>query len=390
MGSNEEPLQGTRMCKGCFKLFEKASSLIITAHNNELAKAQEVQYELIGIIKDFRAALSPKILGVAEVALFFGCIDGVLDTTMDQKPVKETNSKEELPSNRAKPQQPIPKAPLPPVSEEKENSLKTVVDYRSNQPVKTKNAVFSREASIEDKPSKLSTHHRSMSGNSATLYLTGSALSDKKTTQESGELDKRIRELEKEKVLVESKKQSSSPPPTVFALPRLNIENPKAMMSVDTAEIDLSILEDHRLVQTQGGRSTDDVSSRTTITGNAQAKRVVDPFGKNSRKKEMMSLVYKVNTKQIDFDKFDRKRSSKPNTKESQESLDRSSRTLTSKVNSHTCSFVNDDICATLKADIDPSELESHSGALKPLIKPLQNLDKLKKSGDKGIDTPHF
>ncbi len=403
-----KPANCSRMCPGCFGLFERASALILLAHSKEVSRLAAVQQDIHQAIRSFRDTLQEKLKALPEVASFFWAVaqvDGFQDLLLDnpfamKKKAANTAVDSQLGSKARMPTQnrinlsPIPENRLK--SEEKENSFcspKVPVTSPIKQQLpstKPQNIqLFSQENSLEDASNK----RRSTSNTSNTRKHSAQTSDNKqKNAHNISDLDARIQELEREKRIVE-KEAGINDSPALFHQPRK--VHPIASKEGKSLETNLSATEEEKKTnRTLELKPHVEVERDSSVKPSNQNARTDQP-SKSVKKKDRIALVYKVNTKQIDFEKYERKKSRAPARRDGTEaSLAQKNKSVLLVHDASDSLSLNEDeqLSKNLKS-LENSSGRDKSVQKKLLMKPLQDLEKIKRSigcSKDHIDTPHF
>lgn len=410
MTSNEDckPANCTRMCPSCFGLFERASGLILMAHSKEMSRFAIIQKEIYHVVKSFRESLQEKTKAVPEVCSFFwaiGQLDGFQDLVLENPfAMKKKTTNVAVDANLSSKPRPVNMnrinlSPIPEnrlKSEEKENSFRSprvpVTSPVKQQPAgkQQTNQLFSQESSLEE----ASNRRRSTSNTSNTRKQSAQTSDNKqKHTHNISDLDARIQELEREKKIVE-KEAAINDSPALFHQPRK--VNPAASKEGKSIETNMSVTEEEKKTnRTLELKPHGELDRDSSVKPSHQNSRQEQP-SKSVKKKDRIALVYKVNTKQIDFDKYERKKSRVPARRDEPEvSLAQKNKSVLLPHDASDSLSLNEDdqLSKNLKSLESSTVRDKSAPPKKVLIKPLEDLDKIKKSIDcskNHIDTPHF
>ena len=316
-----------KMCQNCFRLFEKASKMILNAHSSEMSRLSaiigNIQDELT-VLRSF--VLASKSLPTEVVSFINRCskIEGFGEYFIESSSFASKQSEPSLPETKELKFKPIPSnqklllTTIPEASasnQEKENVYKSQnpIVGSSHNPKQTKTlSILSRESSLEGSASRQK-QNRSNSRNSKRKSHLHSANSDKKSTPKriESELDRKIRELEQEKLAVERHRDTPGDvheSPLVSNLPRhKHFIGNEGGKSLETELTTISNNDDRGVPSRhmEGHNHNSDQNENTNSKGQKSKTVSGTGSGGNSKitSKNIMSLVYKVNTKQKDFEK---------------------------------------------------------------------------------------
>lgn len=401
-----------KMCVTCYNLFERASGLILMTHSKEVAKLNSLQKDLHTIIKTFRDSLQSNTRYLAEVETFFLSItrlEGFQDLGLDVSQwmkKKNNNTLVETPEI-SKNKSPLPIAnrvnlsPIPEArkrAEEKENTYRspkqnTKTPLKPQALVNKQNrSLFSQENSLEDPSANLKKINPPDILNYRRQSTPVIESSNKRPANNASEIDRRINELEKEKMIVE-KEAGFNDSPVVYNLPRnINHVLLKEGKSLETNNTNTE--EERKISRTVERKAQDSIKKNEVVVC---VERCAP--SKSVKKTDRIALVYKVNTKQIDFDKYDRKKQSKTSTMTKEDTIGSNIQPNKSMVlsnaqgSSSNSSFIEDTSIPsnsnTLKEGV---ERRRDSSIIKKTVytPPIGNMDRLDNRKHPTIDTPHF
>ena len=303
-----------KMCRRCFSLFQHATDLILSTHASEQALVAQCVTEieqaldlLVTLIKprskahnslaqEIKAALQETVLDKQPYSGLRTAMKKIENTndscsqscksgqiTDCHVPAMQSNNKENIDMNQMKPVAPP-------------------VEHVVKQEAK-KFSIFSCQSSREDKNLTVNIKNLYETASFNKVYSSISEKNIKVTQPEMSEIDKRIKELEEEKCRAEEERFVAQLPSTysVFTKKRsIYVEGKSLEMNttVETAINQMSVNDTQELKPPR----TEEHSTLEHLKSDIASQ-------KGSKKQDLMALVYKVNNKMIDFDKFDRKKS---------------------------------------------------------------------------------
>lgn len=432
------------MCSGCFCLFEQATDYILEAHRTELDKMAANQHAIIKLLLEFKKKTVENQGNIApeakELLRKLAQITGVTGLVEEEDHNRPKDVRFPLPRPISPSPQVLDKlgtgniqanhqvfeerAILKPINnlgrEPEQNrghssnqvihgaddstKFRAIISSPSKQPVASKSvtpiankkglseavkpAVTSLARPQTSKQLAQSDSHQSPF--SSTLKSTQSAPGHQMAGDigHVSEIDRKIRELENEQLFlgVNTHQMLRANSPVMLHT------NPNKKLASTTQEgrsLETDITLSHTMEDSRRGKKSLD---RSDISKPLLAETTKP----STKKKNMMSLVYKVNTKTLDLDKFDRKKS-KPGSKLAQEETIHPQTNGKSvehrREQSSASSFFNDDLSICYKESADSAHRSKPISIDPASIRPLKDLEKLRKSSDLGpkpLDTPHF
>jgi hypothetical protein len=317
------------MCANCYKMFETAASILQLAHEKEIEEIKRTQKILIEEVGTLEDRIRSSGTGFnEEFKDFYKNIEKleVLGVLKNKNGNEERDSNQnsrivqsvESPPKEAPKMMMVSKIHLSPIpersifNEEKENSFKTPHSASEKKakaaPAKItedSSQVFSKENSpINNAKVQRSTSKKSVGKRAPTAGET-SGKKQVPAKQQQSELDKKILLLEKEKKDVLKKKKLNESP-TLYSLPRQNNVQSKEGKSLETNTTgSIGGLGDAKHSTTNGKEKSKPGKEKTLTYSNSISKLEKGGGGKI---KDKLSLVYRVNTRQLDLDKYDRKK----------------------------------------------------------------------------------
>lgn len=306
--------QEDKMCSRCFSLFKQATDIILASHCTEQAliaqSLGDIEHGLTLLLdlikprsKIHNTLVQEMITALKTTVLYKQPYQGLKNTIRKLECTRDLSISSGNEGHLTDCHSPIVQNSLREEPEMSPEKSEVELVQPLPQPEAAKYSIFSCQSSRDDKNLTLNIKNLYETASFNKIYSSNSERNIKVTNPEMSEIDKRIKELEDEKNRAEEET-------FVAQLPaHYSVFSKKKSVPIEGKSIEMNTTVETAFNQMSVNQTLELIADKQDDNFSVEHTKSEVSMIKPSKKQDLMSLVYKVNNKMLDLDKFDRKKS---------------------------------------------------------------------------------